>query len=369
MKLLFTGDIMPGGVLPYQTEWVSDRLLKFLKNFDLRIGTLECSIGDNFPFDEIKMNGKMNIIYSPEKELERVKTLGFDVVTLANNHVFDLGKDGFQNTIKMLDDIGISHCGVGMNIEEASRPAIVQVRGKRLAFLAYCQYGSKYIGHVPLASSDEPGINPLDIHRCLSDIRKAKTEYDYVFVMPHWGIEYQYLPTPECRKMAYQMIEAGADGVFASHTHKIQPLISYLKRPIAFSMGNFMFPDYLMTPPRPIWYPDKSYDFSKLKHFKFYPDNIDKPCVQEWNHLSRVGMAIVYQTKGNSVDTSYFLTYLNKENIIDFYNKPANLKRRMKWMGVFTKTFGYGFNYKLYNSRWNVLRRGYHFVTRPFTTK
>lgn len=364
INLLFVGDIMPGGVLPYQKEWISYNIIDFLKQYDVRIGTLECALGDNIPFDRVKMEGKKNIIYSPEKELTRLKTMGFDIVSLANNHSYDLGETGLINTIQLLDQAGIKHCGAGINLEKASEPAIIDVNGKRIAFLAYCQHGSVYIGHLKKAEANKPGINPLDLDRCINDIKKAKANNDYVFVLPHWGIEYVYTPTPECWHWAHRMIDAGADGVFASHTHQINPLVRYHDRPIGFSMGNFLFPDYYMQPPRPIWYPDKNDYFKGLPHIQYYPKQIETPCIQEWKHLSRIGMAISCNIKDKEILAYPHYTYLNSNNILDIYAKYKHINARMKWMGYLMTSNIYPIFYRIYQSNYNLPRRGYHFLKR-----
>ncbi|NMB50379.1 MAG: hypothetical protein GX997_08010 [Bacteroidales bacterium] len=99
IKIAFVGDIMPGGVLHgISSGYISNRLLTYLNNFDLRIGTLERAIGDNFDFDKRKMKGKKSIIYSKNIDIEKLVLLNIDAVSLANNHVFDLGKDGLYNT-------------------------------------------------------------------------------------------------------------------------------------------------------------------------------------------------------------------------------------------------------------------------------
>ena len=361
MRLAFVGDIMPGGVLPYQTKYVENEIKDLLYCFDCRIGTLECAMGDNLSYDSIKMKGRKNIIYSPTREIYRLKELGVDVVSLANNHVYDLGEKGLETTIELLDKIGIKHCGAGMNIDDASKPAIVELNGKSIAFLAYCQYGSVYLGYVKIATSQDSGVCPLDIDKCVEDIKIAKSLYDYVIVMPHWGVEYQYLPTPECVRYARQMIDAGADGIFASHTHQIQPMIWYKSKPIAFSMGNFLFPDFYMTPPRPIWYPEDSTNLLSLPKFYCYPKVVETPCLQVWNHLSRIGMLVDCRLS-EDINASYELVYCNDENILNIYSHQRSVKLRFLWMSSMIKFKGYDMLYKVYQSRYNVLRRGFHLI-------
>lgn len=361
---------MPGGILPYRSSYISEECQEYLNGFDLRIGTLECAVGDNLPFDEVKMNGKQNIIYSRCEDLQRVMDMKFDVVSIANNHTFDLGAKGLEATISQLKENGIKFCGAGKNIEEASKPAVVQLNDKRIAFFAYCQYGSVYIGHLKKATETESGINPLDIERCIEDIKNAKQWYDYVFVLPHWGIEYQFLPTVECHRWAKMMIDAGADGVFASHTHQVQPVIKYKKRPIAFSMGNFMFPDYYMQPPRPIWYPEAGFDDKELSRVKFYPKHIDKPCIQVWRHLSRIGMMITYDDSDNKNIINNQFVYLQREsNCLELYVKSKAIGLRMYWMGLMTKSLIYPSLYSIYCSKYNLLRRGWHFISRLLNEK
>lgn len=369
MQLLFVGDIMPGGLLHYKKEYISDELLAYLSKFDCRIGTLECAMGDNLSYDEDKMRGRMNIIYSPSKEIFRLKEMGINVVTLANNHTFDLGADGLYTTIELLNEAGIQWCGAGRNREEARQPAVIEVEGKTIAFLAACQYGTVYVGHVKQATETESGINPLDIESFCNDIRDAKNKYDYVFALPHWGVEYSYLPTPECHNWAKRMIEAGADGVFASHTHQIQPLSKYKGKPIAFSMGNFIFPDYYMEVPRPISYPDSTVDTSKWDRFEFYPKKITQPCVQVWRHISRIGMMVKCDLMDNSIHADYKLVYLSKQNILGTYTKPKAIKCRMKWMRWMVETPCYKAVYNIYNSKLNIPRRGWHVLNRISKSK
>ncbi len=292
MNLFFCGDIMPGGVLPYQDSYITPELKEYMAGFDYRIGTLEAAIGTGLPYDPVKMNGRANIVYARNEDFFRVKEMGLDVVSLANNHIWDLGEEGLKNTIQILKDNNIKYCGAGLDEEEASRPAVIKNNGISVAIHAYCMHGSVYVGHVEIARKNKAGINPLDIDKVIREIKESKKKYDKVVVMPHWGREYHYDPLPECIKMAKQMVEAGADAVLGSHTHQIQPLINYKKKPICFSMGNFLFPDFYMYPPRPIWYPESISEVKGIKDVVGYPYPIEEPIRQIWNPVSRYGMVV-----------------------------------------------------------------------------
>lgn len=86
-----------------------------------------------------------------------------------------MGEEGLKNTIIILQKSKIKYCGAGLNIEEASCPAVIEKDGLSVAILAYCMYGNKYLGYVKLAEEYKAGINPLDIDRVpLRIIRKIK---------------------------------------------------------------------------------------------------------------------------------------------------------------------------------------------------
>lgn len=162
IKLVAVGDIMPGGVLNGTTkEYVSREIKDILAEGDLRIGTLETAIGNEPKFYLEKMYRMADVIYAENEDLKRLVELNINVVSLANNHFFDLGFDGAEQTIKLLDEFGIIHCGGGRNIEEASAPAVVTLHGKTIAFIAFCDWRSETVGWCPFASENSPGVNPM----------------------------------------------------------------------------------------------------------------------------------------------------------------------------------------------------------------
>lgn len=327
MRVFVCGDIVPGGVLPYQEEYISNSLRDYMSQFDFRIGTLECAVGNGLPYDEEKMRRKMNIIYVRNEDLSRIKEMGFDVVSLANNHVWDMGVEGLKNTIRQLEKLGIQYCGAGMNIEEASRPAVVTKDGLSVAFLAYCEYDEKLFGHIEVAGKDKPGLCPLDINKIVEDIRAAKKKYDKVVVMPHWGKEYTYAPMPESVEMARQMIKAGADAVMGGHSHQVQPMVRMNEAPVCFCMGNFLFPDFYVQPPRPMWYPETTEDLTKIPDIDRYIFPIKEHSRRVWKPLSRYGRAVELTIDKESVSAKSHFTYTTSQNIVS----DASITRSMKW--------------------------------------
>jgi poly-gamma-glutamate synthesis protein (capsule biosynthesis protein) len=229
-------------------------------------------------------------------------------------------------------------------------------------------YGSKYLGYIELASENKFGVNPLDIDQVVTDIKKYKQIYDYVIVMPHWGREYRYYPLPECKDMAYKMVDAGADAIIASHAHNIQPMIQYKGKWVYFCLGNFLFPDYYMHPPRPIWYPSNNIEAQLAKRVFGYPDCIDEHVVSVWRGRSRIGIMAKCSLSESIVDLKYDFVGLSEDNILDFYNCfNAKMKRIRMWcFGQTIQMHNYEFWIRCYESRWNIPRRLLHFVSRLF---
>lgn len=334
-KVLFVGDIMPGGVLAYQDNYCSDKLAQYLSKFDLRVATLEVAIGDNIPFDEVKMKGRQNIIYSKDESIDKIVGLNINIVSLANNHIFDLGLDGFKNTVELLRKNNILYCGAGLNIAEASTPAIIERNGKTFTFLTYCDYDFPTIGHIPIATETTYGVNPLVIEDVIAQIRYYKSKCDYVFVLPHWGMEYNPFPTLKMKEYSLKMIDAGADLIVGSHAHIVQPNIRYKSKKIYYGMGNFLFPDFYMKPPRPMWYPADDYDFSSIVKTYDYPFPIEEPMKRVWREFSRMGLMVEAAVADKLMVSEHF-SVLRNDNVIDMF---ANRKLRCKLfiLGIFVR--------------------------------
>lgn len=328
MKLFFCGDIMPGGVLPYQDKYIAPELMEYMKGFDFRIGTLEAAIGTGLSYDPVKMNGRQNIVYARNEDFFRVKEMGFDVVSLANNHIWDLGEAGLKNTIKLLQEHDIQYLGADVNIKAASKPVVLEKNGVKVALLAYCA-GPDYLGYVEMAQENKGGVNPFDIERVQNDIRECRKECDKVIVLPHWGKEYQCEPLSQCVSLAKQMICTGADAVLGSHPHVVQPCIKYKHGYICFSMGNFLFPDFYMYPPRPIWYPDSSVDLSSIEDIYNYPYPIEKPQRRVWKPLSRYGCVVSLSVMKNGIDAKVRYVHLSSGNVLDLSELDDNIKKQI----------------------------------------
>lgn len=317
MKILLCGDVCPGGVLPYQDRYIDDELLLYMKQFDLRVCTLEGAIGTGLDYEPSKMSangGHNNINYIRDEDAFRIKEMGFDIVLLANNHAIDLGEAGFKNTIRKLGELGINYLGAGLNAYEASKPFVVELNnGQTLAFIACCIEGTYPIS-CTTASRQKAGIYKTDISTLVKQIKELKKIHKYVIVLPHWGQEHNFLPPDKCKLYAHQLIQAGADGIFASHSHTYGPFVKINKKPVAYAMGNFLFPDFCMEVPRPMYYPTDKNELTKLQKVINYPKSIEQNIISVWDKESRIGL--MYEFETDSLNVAYQFVCLSEDNIL-----------------------------------------------------
>lgn len=187
-----------------------------------------------------KLAGKAYTFRANPSRVSVIQQLGTDVVLMANNHVYDYGKDAFLDTLTTLDSVGIPYVGAGRNMSEAERPIIFTVNGIKIAYVAATR-AEKTI-YTPEAGKDTPGVlRTYDETHYLNVIRNAKKNADYVVASVHWGTEYLNNADSTQQKLAHEYIDAGADAVIGSHTHVLQGIEYYKNKPIMYSLGNFWF--------------------------------------------------------------------------------------------------------------------------------
>ncbi|MCP3975650.1 MAG: CapA family protein [bacterium] len=169
-----------------------------------------------------------------------MRAAGVEVANLGNNHSADWGEEALVDTRANVAAAGILPVGAGANAAEAHEPAILEINGWTIAVLGFG-------GVVPwqdwIATDDSPGMADGDtIETMVAAVEAADALADLVFVSIHWGVELDTKPRQEDIERAHAMIDAGADGIFGHHPHRLQPLDFYEGKPIAWSLGNFVWP-------------------------------------------------------------------------------------------------------------------------------
>lgn len=182
-------------------------------------------------------------LIAPEEASKGLAGQGFDVMSCANNHILDGGADGLRSTIGALRALGIATTGAGTALSEAESPAIVDVEGSRIAFLAF----SSVHPNAYAASHDRPGLNPLatdppDTDRLGRLVSSAADRADYVIVSMHWGngVTPMHLNDYE-RVLARRAIDQGAHSVICHHHHCVRGIDIHKGRPIFHGVGHFAF--------------------------------------------------------------------------------------------------------------------------------
>ena len=152
---------------------------------------------------------------TPEKFAKTMRSSGISLVNLANNHTFDAEERGFLDTLRALSSAGIAHVGGGHDLAEARKPVILARNGIKLGFLGYAQFNN--MGESAFAADGRPGIVPMDPFLMKEDIRRLRPQVDYVVVAIHWATNRKYDISPDNRKFAHDLIDAGADLILGHH--------------------------------------------------------------------------------------------------------------------------------------------------------
>lgn len=174
---------------------------------------------------------------APDDFLRGVIGAGFDVLLTANNHCVDTYRRGLERTLDMMDSLGVAHLGTYRNGDERRQhyPFLLERNGLRVVLLNFT-YDTNGIP-VP-----EPCVvNMMDTLEMAADIERARQmQPDVIIALPHWGLEYQTLPSDEQREIAAWLLAHGVDHVVGGHPHVAQPLelLNDGKNLVAWSMGN-----------------------------------------------------------------------------------------------------------------------------------
>lgn len=173
-----------------------------------------------------KMSGEM---------LKLIKTNGINIVSLANNHIYDYSSQGLEDTLAALDQEGILHVGAGKDLKEARKPVILEFGNKKIGFLSCYSNGYRAAG------VNKSGVCPRFENIILEDIKKLKPQVAYLIVNIHWGKENKLIPEDWQIDLAHKMVDSGANVIIGHHSHTIQGVEDYEGCIIAYSLGNFVF--------------------------------------------------------------------------------------------------------------------------------
>ncbi len=238
IMLLFAGDIMlsrsVGDSMSVKHDWLWPfaRVASVTASTDIAFANLETTIstrGDK--------GGCTYCFRADPKAVAGLVSAGFDVLSVANNHIWDFGPQAFTDTLDYLAANDISVAGGGRNASEARTPVVRTVRNTRVAYLAY----TDMLPDSARALADRAGANIWNEEQMKEDVVLARTMADVVVVSFHTGTEYETLHNAAQERMYHAIIDAGADLIVGTHPHVVQEVQRYNGGWIAYSLGNFVF--------------------------------------------------------------------------------------------------------------------------------
>lgn len=228
MKIVFTGDVILDRGVNDELKLHGDSLLlnafNFLQNQDFLVINLEGTLTDTGNIQTDRFNFKAN-----QDKAELLKNAGVTHVSLANNHIFDYGKTGYENTIKAIETNGLETLG------NVSKPIIIQIGKYKCAVLSASL--TTHNDSLPISTLNQIKSSILSFTTKQSDI-------PFILYI-HWGLELQPAPEKWQRDFAYDLISLGVDAIIGHHPHVTQSIEFINDKPVFYSIGNFIADAYL----------------------------------------------------------------------------------------------------------------------------
>lgn len=235
-QILIFGDICPDN--DYREMFdknsngaFSKEIAEEIKNSALVIANFECPATNN----TVPLTKCGPALKAEPQDIHLLKNMGFDVLSLANNHILDYGMQGVYETLKLCADSNIRTVGAGENKTEAAKPL-------------YCEFGSKTIGIISFAEAEfnlagdtTPGANHFDPYNSFDLVTEMKKHCDYLIVLYHGGIEHYKNPSPLLQKKCRKFANSGADLVLCQHSHCIGTVEEINGSTILYGQGNSLF--------------------------------------------------------------------------------------------------------------------------------
>ncbi|MCD4734289.1 CapA family protein [bacterium] len=235
-SLVLCGDVMLARKVRKVAELRNDPAWAFRRNLfltataDIAFANLESLFKENPNLRPDHLSFQLK-----EEQLPALQVAGFDVLSLANNHTSNVGRDGVAFSLDILRQAGIEPCGAGRDLDEAHQPAIIRRDDLTVAFLAYAGASSLTAG------ANSAGHSAWGMGYLREDVAAVRDEVDLVVVSLHLGSEYAPQPNAIQVSFARGAIDAGADIVAGHHPHVLEPIELYNGGLICYSLGNYVF--------------------------------------------------------------------------------------------------------------------------------
>ena len=179
-------------------------------------------------------SGGEGMVFSFNRDIAPfLKEKGFTLLSLANNHALDQGRNARDETIQVLSENNLGWCGHPTEADEWSVHYGKTATGMSYAFVCFQDVTHK-----------------IDLEAAKALIAQVNPTVDIVVVSPHWGQEYQLTNNARQQELAHAFVESGADLIIGHHPHVVQNVEVYQGVPIFYSLGNFVFDQYWDAEPQ-----------------------------------------------------------------------------------------------------------------------
>lgn len=279
MRIALTGDVMLGrlvaeAIKEFGPNYPFGDTTTILKKCDLTIVNLECVISDKGK----PVSPKTFHFRAPPQAINTLKNAGIDIVTLANNHVLDFGKEAFLDMLERLNEAGISYTGAGRDEKEAKTPIVVNKKLK-IGVMALTdnepgwevKEHKRGIWFVPVDTKD------VRFNELIHQIKKIKKKVDFLIVSAHVGSHFREKPDKEFIEFTHAILSAGAHLYFGHSNHAFQGIEIYKGKTILYDTGDFV-DDYAVDE---IFRNDRSFIFileleeKRVRRISLIPTQID----------------------------------------------------------------------------------------------
>lgn len=331
MKILVTGDLFSGGDII--TENVKPQISsRSFKNSDIRIVNLENPLSDSHIYVQ------KSVLFAPVKpSLDLLNNLKIDYCSLANNHMHDKGSDGFADTVGALASINIKSFGAGTSLANARKPAKLT---DNLYIFAYCQFDAPTLNNIQLAGENTAGVNPLILEGLFEDLDLLPVDSEAILFL-HWGREHVWLTDYENITLAKKILShPKVKAIIGSHPHRPQPVFKHNGKFCYFCLGNFLFPNFFIAPPKKITY-DKPEKYLATKRYH----SVSAVTYKKWKLVNRISLGVQYCTEADKFKTIFFYQS-NNTPVVKELAGLAKLGVKM-WLELLTLFFLFpGYIYK-----------------------
>jgi poly-gamma-glutamate capsule biosynthesis protein CapA/YwtB (metallophosphatase superfamily) len=251
IRITAVGDIMLGRGVGSRLEkqgkgyvYAFEKVADILKEGDIVFGNLEGPISDKThsltALSKENKGGKY-VLKNKIAAFEAIKYAGFNMLSLANNHILDYYDKALFDTFEILDQNGIAYSGAGRNLEEAREAAIVEKNGIKIGLLSYTDMAEYVYSGNPsisfIAGENKAGVAPRKLEYIRQDIGKVRGNVDILIISLHWGIEESFEVSSEQVEFAHELIDTGADVILGHHPHQFQGIEIYKGKPIIYSLA------------------------------------------------------------------------------------------------------------------------------------